>query len=89
MSPIEGLTDNKDNCIMVDFCDLVSGVKIMSRFRILKILVILALKKLNLEVDVKLLWKKTVMLFASLSSGKNKIYIYVHKSCICLMYCFI
>lgn len=40
---------------MVDFCDLVSGVKIMSRFRILKILVILALKKLNLEVDVKLL----------------------------------
>lgn len=89
MSPIEGLTHNKDNCIMVDFCDLVSGVKIMSRFRILKILVILALKKLNLEVDVKLLWKKTVMLFASLSSGKKKIYIYVHKSCICLMYCFI
>lgn len=86
MSPIEGLTHNKDNCIMVDFCDLVSGVKIMSRFRIV---VILALKKLNLEVDVKLLQKETVMLFASLSSGKNKIYIYVHKSCICLMYCFI
>lgn len=85
MSPIEGLTHNKDNCIMVDFCDLVSGVKIMSRFRIV---VILALKKLNLEVDVKLLQKETVMLFASLSSGKNKIYIYVHKSCICLMYCF-
>lgn len=86
MSPIEGLTHNKDNRIMVDFCDLVSGVKIMSRFRIV---VILALKKLNLEVDVKLLQKETVMLFASLSSGKNKIYIYVHKSCICLMYCFI
>lgn len=85
MLPIEGLTHNKDNCIMVDFCDLVSGVKIMSRFRIV---VILALKKLNLEVDVKLLQKETVMLFASLSSGKNKIYIYVHKSCICLMYCF-
>lgn len=78
MSPIEGLTHNKDNCIMVDFCDLVSGVKIMSRFRILKILVILALKKLNLEVDVKLLQKETVMLFASLSSGKNKIYL-----CLC------
>lgn len=77
MSPIEGLTHNKDNCIMVDFCDLVSGVKIMSRFRILKILVILALKKLNLEVDVKLLQKETVMLFASLSSGKNKIYLYL------------
>lgn len=77
MSPIEGLTHNKDNCIMVDFCDLVSGVKIMSRFRILKILVILALKKLNLEVDVKLLQKETVMLFASLSSGKNKIYLHL------------
>lgn len=74
MSPIEGLTHNKDNCIMVDFCDLVSGVKIMSRFRIV---VILALKKLNLEVDVKLLQKETVMLFASLSSGKNKIYLYL------------
>lgn len=46
----------------------------MSRFRIV---VILALKKLNLEVDVKLLQKETVMLFASLSSGKNKIYLYL------------
>lgn len=52
---IEGLIYNKDNCIMVDFCDLVLGVKIMLRFRILKILVIFVLKKLNLEVDVKLL----------------------------------
>lgn len=86
---IEGLIDNKDNCIMVDFCDLVLGVKIMLRFRILKILVIFVLKKLNLEVDVKLLWKKIVMFFVFFSSGKNKIYIYVYKLCICLMYCFI
>lgn len=49
---IEGLIYNKDNCIMVDFCDLVLGVKIMLRFRIV---VIFVLKKLNLEVDVKLL----------------------------------
>lgn len=83
MSPIELTT--KITVSWLIFCDLVSGVKIMSRFRIV---VILALKKLNLEVDVKLLQKETVMLFASLSSGKNKIYIYVHKSCICLMYCF-
>lgn len=86
---IEGLIYNKDNCIMVDFCDLVLGVKIMLRFRILKILVIFVLKKLNLEVDVKLLWKKIVMFFVFFSSGKNKIYIYVYKLCICLMYCFI
>lgn len=85
---IEGLIYNKDNCIMVDFCDLVLGVKIMLRFRILKILVIFVLKKLNLEVDVKLLWKKIVMFFVFFSSGKNKIYIYVYKLCICLMYCF-
>lgn len=35
------------------------------------------IKKVNLEVIVKLLQKETIMLFASLSSGKNKIYLYI------------
>lgn len=90
MSPIDGLTHNKNDYIMVDFCNLVSGVQIISRFR-KKDIGYTPIKKVNLEVNVKLLQKETIMLFASLSSGKNKIYIYiyVHKSCICLMYCFI
>lgn len=35
------------------------------------------IKKVNLEVIVKLLQKETIMLFASLNSGKNKIYLYI------------
>lgn len=76
MSPIDGLTHNKNDYIMVDFCDLVSGVQIISRFR-KKDIGYTSIKKVNLEVNVKLLQKETIQLFASLSSGKNKIYIYL------------
>lgn len=88
MSPIDGLTHNKNDCIMVDFCDLVSGVNIMSRFTWYRIKDIgySCIKKVNLEVIVKLLQKETIMLFASLSSGKNKIYLYNVYMCISHVY---